>query len=242
MTMKYSIGNSVTVSCILRKSHEQTGCLACWAPALRARLAKLKNTSAVFGCPNIISQMWEKGLPSLHLSRIHDFWPACWRRCTALCLIQNILWKSSECLMDRLCAPLAKKLIPPIPLLLPPPSLLEKFNTKYHLWTWGSKTVREHTAIGSKPKPALLHIPLHSPPAQLTELTPPLPELWGGSCSPTGHPVTPVKTKLAECIRELYLRICEGSEVSWSRLALCDHVKYNSTLHCLLGVERSLTG
>lgn len=83
----------------------------------------------------------------MHLSRLHDFWPAHWRRCTALCLIQNILWKSSERLMDRLRTPLAEKQIPPIPPLPPPPSLLEEFNTKYHLWTRGSKTVREHTAI-----------------------------------------------------------------------------------------------
>lgn len=239
MTMKYSIGNSVTVSYILCKNHEQTGWLACWAPALRARLAKLKNTSAVFECPNIISQIWKKGSPSLHLSRIHVFWPACWRRCTALCLIQNILWKSHKYLTDRLCTPLAKK---QIPLLLPPPSLLEKFNTKYHLWTRGRKTVREHTAIESKSKPALLDILLHSPPGQLTELTSPRPELCGGLAPPLGHAVTPVNTKLAECIRELYLRSCESSKVSWSRLPLCDHLKYNSTLHRLLRVERSLTG
>ena len=49
--------------------------------------------------------------------------------------------------MDRLRIPLAKKQIPPIPPLPPPPSLLQEFNTKYHLWTTGSKTLREHAAI-----------------------------------------------------------------------------------------------
>lgn len=97
--------------------------------------AQLKSTSAGFECPNTVSQIWEQGLPSMDLSWLHDFWPAHWRRCTALCLIQNILWKSREHLMDRLWTPLAKTQIPPIPSLPPPPSLCEEFSTKYQLRT-----------------------------------------------------------------------------------------------------------
>lgn len=71
--------------------------------------AQLKSASADLGCPNIISQIWEQGLPSMHLLWLHDFWPAHWRRRTVFCLTQNILWKSSKCLMDRLRTPLAEK-------------------------------------------------------------------------------------------------------------------------------------
>lgn len=164
--------------------------------------AQLKSASADFGCPNIISQNWEQGLPYMHLSWLRDFWPAHWRRCTALYLIQNTLWKSSKCLMDRLRTPLAEKQIPPIPPLPPPSSLLEEFNTKYRLWTRGSKTVREHTAIEWKSKPALLDIILRSPPGQRTELMPRCPELCVGPGPSLGPPWSPGKAKTGS----LYLR------------------------------------
>lgn len=100
----------------------QADCLAELLPPAHVWLmqAQLKSTSADFGCPDIISQIWEQGLPYVHLSWLHDFWPAHWRRCTALCLIQNILWKSSKHLMDRLRTPLAKRQIPQFLLSLLP--------------------------------------------------------------------------------------------------------------------------
>lgn len=204
--MKYSIGNSIAVSCILFKDCEQAGWLTCCAPALRSCLANAKSAeepSADFGCPNTISQIWQQGLPSMGLSWLHNFWPAHWRRHTVLCLIQNILWKRSKCLMGRVWTPLARKTDFPDSFLSPPPPLLEEFSTRYHLWTRGSKTLREHSR-GVKSQTCVITY-RSSFSAQITNWAD-VSLSWAlcvGPAPSLGCPVTPGKTQLEVCKCEL---------------------------------------
>ena len=186
----------------------------------------------------------------MHLSWLQAFLPTHWRRCTALCLIQNILWKSSEFFVDRLRPPLAENQIPLIP--PPPPPLLKKFNAKYHLWTRGNKAIMEHTARQSKSKPVLLHLIPRSPAWRNKWAEASLSWAVHGSWPFTG---TPSYTSKAQP-KSLYLQSLSrklGNEL-WAVLyensvarrsdptsPFCN-IKSNSTLHCLWEGKRSLAG
>lgn len=168
---------------------------------------QLKSNGPDFGCPNTISKFGSK---VSHPCIYHGFKPSCqarWRRCTALCLIQNILWKSSECCVDRLRPPLAENQIPLIPPLLP---LLSSRILMQNIFS-GQEAIKllwDTQPDSQNPNLYYYVYFLIHPPGEITELKPHSPELCMGPVPLLALPVIPVKHNLKASICKVHL----GSE------------------------------